>query len=56
LILVGPNRRRFVVGLEKLADATVKVEKLQEDIVKLQPVLVKTSAEVDEMMTTITAE
>lgn len=53
---VGPNRRRFVMGLEKLADATVQVEKLQDDIVKLQPVLVKTSAEVDEMMITITAD
>ena len=53
---VGPNRQRFVVGLEKLADATVQVEKLQEDIVKLQPVLVKTSAEVDEMMVNISAD
>ena len=44
------------MGLEKLADATVQVEKLQDDIVKLQPVLVKTSAEVDEMMITITAD
>jgi dynein heavy chain len=53
---VGPNRQRFVVGLEKLADATKQVEQLQEDIVKLQPVLVKTSAEVDEMMINISED
>ena len=53
---VGPNRQRFVVGLDKLADATKQVEQLQEDIVKLQPVLVKTSAEVDEMMVSISAD
>ena len=53
---VGPNRQRFVVGLDKLADATVQVEKLQADIVELQPVLVKTTAEVEEMMINITAD
>ena len=53
---VGPNQQRFVVGLDKLADATVQVEKLHQDIVKLQPVLVTASAEVDMMMISISAD
>uniref|UniRef100_A0A7S0EN91 Uncharacterized protein n=1 Tax=Hanusia phi TaxID=3032 RepID=A0A7S0EN91_9CRYP len=53
---VGTNKNRFVVGLDKLAEATVQVQTLQQEIIELQPVLVKTSEEVDAMMITITAD
>ena len=53
---VEGNKRRFVVGLEKLEDATVQVNALKEKIIEMQPILERTSVEVEQMMVSITAD
>ncbi len=47
---IGTARRRLAVGLDKISSTEVAVEKMKVDLVELQPVLVKTTAEVEELM------
>ena len=50
---IGTARRRLSVGLDKISSTEVDVEKMKIDLVELQPVLVKTTAEVEELMVKI---
>jgi len=43
-------RRRLVIGLDKLASTEVEVATLQRQLEEMQPVLIKTAADVEEMM------
>ncbi|KAG8459526.1 hypothetical protein KFE25_012861 [Diacronema lutheri] len=43
-------KRRLVTGLDKLASAEVEVATLQTQLSEMQPVLIKTAAQVEEMM------
>ena len=47
---IGTARHRLSVGLDKISSTEVDVEKMKVDLVELQPVLVKTTAEVEELM------
>eukprot|EP00966_Prymnesium_polylepis_P021841 501924-Prymnesium_polylepis.1 len=50
---VGTARKRLVIGLDKLASTEVDVGILRKKIEEMQPVLIKTSKEVEEMMVQI---
>jgi dynein heavy chain len=50
---IGTARHRLSVGLDKISSTEVAVEKMKVDLVELQPVLVKTTAEVEELMVKI---
>jgi len=47
---VGTAKKRLVIGLDKLASTEVVVDELQRQIEEMQPVLIKTSKEVEVMM------
>lgn len=49
-------RKRYVVGLEKLQSSAEQVEGMQQELRALQPQLVKTVAEVEELMGNIARE
>ena len=53
---VSALRDRLGNGVDKIASTKVQVGTMQEQLTALQPVLVKTQAEVDEMMITISAD
>ncbi len=48
------GRRRLEVGLQKLLSTAAQVEVMQTELKDLQPILEKTSKEVEEMMVVIT--
>jgi dynein heavy chain len=50
---IGTARRRLSVGLDKISATEVDVEKMKVDLVELQPVLVKTTEEVEALMVQI---
>ncbi|CAD7943415.1 unnamed protein product [Amoebophrya sp. A25] len=50
---VGGYKHRYQVGLDKISSAEVQVAGLQDDLQAMQPVLEKTSKEVEEMMVVI---
>ena len=50
------QKRRYEVGLEKLASAASDVAIMQQELTDLQPKLVEASKEVDEMMVVIERE
>ncbi|CAD7963334.1 unnamed protein product [Amoebophrya sp. A120] len=50
---VGGYKHRYQVGLDKISSAELQVNGLQEDLKAMQPVLEKTSKEVEEMMVVI---
>eukprot|EP00879_Flechtneria_rotunda_P029025 GHRR01031280.1.p1 GENE.GHRR01031280.1~~GHRR01031280.1.p1 ORF type:complete len:706 (+),score=183.60 GHRR01031280.1:1495-3612(+) len=47
------TRRRYAVGLGKLAGSAAQVAGMQQELVAMQPQLIKTVAEVEELMTKI---
>lgn len=49
-------RKRYTVGLEKLASSASQVAGMQAELVAMQPQLVTTVAEVEELMTRIAQE
>lgn len=49
-------RKRYTVGLEKLASSASQVATMQQELVAMQPQLVATVAEVEELMTRIAQE
>jgi dynein heavy chain len=49
-------RKRYTVGLEKLASSASQVAGMQAELVAMQPQLVATVAEVEELMTRIAQE
>lgn len=49
-------RKRYTVGLEKLASSASQVAGMQAELVAMQPQLVATVAEVEELMTRIAHE
>ena len=50
---IGTARRRLSVGLDKISATEKDVAQMQVDLKELQPVLVKTSAEVEDLMVKI---
>ena len=50
---VGGYKHRYQVGLDKISSAELQVSGLQDDLQAMQPVLEKTSKEVEEMMVVI---
>ncbi|KAI1896260.1 hypothetical protein AGOR_G00092970 [Albula goreensis] len=52
----GNSEERYVVGLQKLEFAASQVSVMQQELTALQPELIKTSAETDEMMVKIEKE
>ena len=50
---IGTARRRLSVGLDKISATEKDVAQMQIDLKELQPVLVKTSAEVEDLMVKI---
>ncbi|XP_058475903.1 dynein axonemal heavy chain 3-like [Solea solea] len=53
---VDTARNRYIVGLEKLDFAASQVSEMQQELTDLQPELIKTSAETDQMMIKIEGE
>ncbi|XP_035261919.1 dynein heavy chain 3, axonemal [Anguilla anguilla] len=53
---VDTVRNRYIVGLQKLEFAASQVSVMQQELTALQPELIKTSAETDEMMVKIEKE
>ncbi|KAK1880668.1 Dynein heavy chain 3 axonemal [Dissostichus eleginoides] len=53
---VNTAKNRYIVGLEKLEFAASQVSVMQEELTALQPELIKTSAETDQMMVKIEGE
>ncbi|XP_061086442.1 dynein axonemal heavy chain 3 [Conger conger] len=53
---VDTVRNRYLVGLQKLEFAASQVSVMQQELTALQPELIKTSAETDEMMVKIEKE
>ncbi|KAK2854426.1 hypothetical protein Q7C36_006295 [Tachysurus vachellii] len=53
---VDTVRNRYLIGLEKLDFATSQVAVMQQELTALQPELIKTSAETNEMMVKIEKE
>nr|XP_043909238.1 dynein axonemal heavy chain 3-like [Solea senegalensis] len=53
---VDTARNRYIVGLQKLDFATSQVSVMQQQLTALQPELIQTSAETDEMMGKIETE
>ncbi|KAG7500858.1 dynein heavy chain 3, axonemal [Solea senegalensis] len=53
---VDTARNRYIVGLEKLDFAASQVSEMQQELTDLQPDLIKTSAETDQMMIKIEGE
>ncbi|XP_024913275.1 dynein heavy chain 3, axonemal-like [Cynoglossus semilaevis] len=53
---VDTARNRYIVGLEKLDFAASQVSVMQQELTALQPDLIKTSAETDQMMIKIEGE
>ena len=53
---VQTAKRRLVIGLDKLGTTEVEVDKLKNHLEEMQPVLIKTSKEVEEMMVVIAAD
>ncbi|KAK5855256.1 hypothetical protein PBY51_005374 [Eleginops maclovinus] len=53
---VNTAKNRYIVGLQKLDFAASQVSVMQEELTALQPELIKTSAETDEMMVKIEGE
>jgi len=53
---VGTAKRRLVIGLDKLGATEVEVDILKKQIEEMQPVLIKTSAEVEVMMEQISKD
>lgn len=49
-------RKRYTVGLEKLASSASQVAGMQAELVAMQPQLVATVAEVEELMARIAQE
>lgn len=49
-------RSRLSIGLDKLLSTAAQVEVMQKELTELQPVLVVTAKEVEDMMVTITAD
>lgn len=49
-------RKRYTIGLEKLASSASQVAGMQAELVAMQPQLVATVAEVEELMTRIAQE
>ena len=43
-------KRRLVIGLEKLQSTEIEVDQLKRELEEMQPVLIKTSEEVEVMM------
>ena len=53
---VSITKNRYEVGLEKLLGAESQVGAMKEELIELQPVLVKTAAETEEMLKVIDKE
>jgi dynein heavy chain len=53
---LGTAKRRLTVGLDKLQTTEKEVKLLQDTLEKNQPVLIKTTKEVEEMMVSISAD
>ncbi|XP_075900184.1 dynein axonemal heavy chain 3 [Nelusetta ayraudi] len=53
---VDTARNRYIVGLQKLEFATSQVSVMQEELTAMQPELIRTSAETDQMMIKIEGE
>jgi dynein heavy chain len=53
---LGTAKRRLTVGLDKLQTTEKEVKLLQDTLEKNQPVLIKTTAEVEAMMVSISAD
>lgn len=53
---VSVTKNRYEVGLEKLLGAESQVGAMKEELIELQPVLVKTAAETEEMLKVIDRE
>ncbi|KAF5829736.1 dynein heavy chain and region D6 of dynein motor-domain-containing protein [Dunaliella salina] len=51
---INNSRRRLEVGLQKLLSTAAQVEVMQRELKGLQPILARTSQEVDDMMVVIT--
>jgi dynein heavy chain len=49
-------RNRYLVGLEKLEFASAQVTVMQQELTELQPELIKTSKETENLITKIGAE
>eukprot|EP00741_Cyanophora_paradoxa_P007767 tig00001206_g7515.t1 len=49
-------RRRYLVGLEKLLTTASQVKEMQRELEALQPVLIRKTAETEELMKTITRD
>jgi dynein heavy chain len=52
-VVVGTTKDRLQIGLDKLISTAAQVAELQTELVALEPVLIKTQAEVDEMIVQI---
>jgi len=50
---VGGYKNRYQVGLDKISSAEVQVAGLQDELTKMEPVLKKTSEDVEQMMVVI---
>ncbi|MED6291229.1 Dynein heavy chain 3, axonemal, partial [Characodon lateralis] len=53
---VNTARNRYIIGLQKLEFAASQVSVMQQELTALQPELIQTSAETDEMVVKIEAE
>ena len=49
-------KQRYETGLEKLMNTEVEVQKMQEELKEMQPVLVETTKETEEMMVVVAKE
>ena len=49
-------RNRYLVGLEKLEFASAQVSVMQQELTELQPELIQTSKETENLITEIAAE